>query len=202
MVKLLIADDHDLVRAALVSYLGSAMGEPIHEAATLDEAIECIKREGPFDLVMLDYTMPGMNLPAGLRRAMEENAPNPVAILSGTAPPEVARRALAVGAQGFLPKTIDPDTMIAAVRHMTAGQIYRPQEFLDSERKIEGEVHMTPRETDVLRGLMDGKSNKEIARDLDIQEVTIKLHVKTICRKLDAKNRTHAAMLARDLDLI
>lgn len=201
MATVLIADDHDLVRAALVSYLQDATGYDVVEAATLDQALAAIARGGPFDLVLLDYTMPGMSLPAGLTRAIEANAPGPVAILSGTAPPEVARRALAAGAQGFLPKSIDPDTMIAAVRHMMAGHSYRPQEFLDSEHRTRGAVHITPREMDVLRGVMEGKSNKEIARDLNIQEVTIKLHVKTICRKLQARNRTHAAMLARDLDL-
>ena len=63
-------------------------------------------------------------------------------------------------------------------------------------------MHLTPRELDVVRGLTEGKSNKEIARDFDIQEVTVKLHVKTLSRKLGARNRTHAAMLARDLGLI
>ena len=60
---------------------------------------------------------------------------------------------------------------------------------------------LTKRETDVLRGICEGKSNKEIARDLDLQEVTVKLHVKTLSRKLGAKNRTHAAMIARDAGL-
>lgn len=63
-------------------------------------------------------------------------------------------------------------------------------------------VQLTPRETEVLRGLAEGKSNKEIARDLDIQEVTVKLHVKSLTRKLEARNRTHAAMLARDMGLV
>lgn len=202
MATVLIADDHELVRAALVSYLKDATGDEVVEAATLDAALGAIAKKGGFDLVLLDYTMPGMSLPAGLTKAIEANAPGPVAILSGTAPPEVARRALAAGARGFLPKSIDPDTMIAAVRHMIAGHVYRPQDFLDSERKRPGPVHITPREMDVLRGIMEGKSNKEIARDLGIQEVTIKLHVKTICRKLQARNRTHAAMLARDLALV
>ncbi len=201
MIRVLIADDHELVRAALASYLSDAIGAHIAEAATLQGALETIRSEGPFDLVLLDYTMPGMSLPAGLTEALQANAPAPVALLSGTAPPEVARRALAAGARGFVPKSIAPDTMVAAVRHMMAGHIFRPQEFLDSASDTQANVHITPREMDVLRGVMAGKSNKEIARDLDIQEVTIKLHVKTICRKLRARNRTHAAMLARDLDL-
>lgn len=201
MATVLIADDHDMVRAALVSYLVDATGASVAEAGTLEQALEMIAARGPFDLVLLDYTMPGMSLPAGLSQAIEANTPNPVAILSGTAPPEVARRALAAGACGFLPKSIDADSMINAIREMLAGQTYRPQEFLDAEGRDRAALHITPREMDVLRGVMEGKSNKEIARDLDIQEVTIKLHVKTICRKLQARNRTHAAMLARDLDL-
>jgi DNA-binding NarL/FixJ family response regulator len=60
---------------------------------------------------------------------------------------------------------------------------------------------LTPRETDVLRGICRGQSNKEIALDYDLHEATVKLHVKTLCRKLDAKNRTHAAMIARDRNL-
>ncbi|MCM2562267.1 response regulator transcription factor [Lutimaribacter sp. EGI FJ00015] len=201
MAKVLIADDHELVRSALASFLAESADFQISEAATLEQALTTIAAQGPFELVLLDYTMPGMSLPAGLTQTIRANAPGPVAILSGTAPPEVARRALAAGAQGFLPKTMAPDTMITALRHMIAGHVYRPQDFLDSEREKKAAIHITPREMDVLRGVMAGKSNKEIARDLDIQEVTIKLHVKTICRKLDARNRTHAAMLARDLAL-
>lgn len=201
MARLMIADDHELVRATLSSYLGRAMGHEVSEADSLETAIETTAAEGPFDLVLLDYTMPGMSLPAGLHRMIEANAPHPVAVLSGTAPPEVARRALAAGARGFLPKTIAPQDMIDAVRQMISGEVYRPDAFLDTAGPA-GQVHLTPRETDVLRGLLEGHSNKEIARSLDIQEVTIKLHVKTICRKLQARNRTHAAMLARDLALV
>jgi DNA-binding NarL/FixJ family response regulator len=202
MIDVLIADDHELVRAALASYLVEAAGARVSEAATLPEALDRIARDGPFDLVLLDYTMPGMSLPKGLAQAIRANTPHPVAVLSGTAPPEVARRALAAGARGFLPKTIAPDTMVSAVRHMVAGHVYRPLDFLAGGYPERPAIHITPREKEVLRGVMAGNSNKEIARDLAIQEVTIKLHVKTICRKLDARNRTHAAMLARDLDLV
>ena len=127
----------------------------------------------------------------------------PVAILSGTAPPDMARRVLRAGAAGFLPKTLAPETLIAAVRHMLAGGIYAPDEFLRSDlgRPEQARAGITAREGDVLRGVAEGKSNKEIARDLDIQEVTVKLHLKSITRKLGARNRTHAAMIARDLGL-
>jgi DNA-binding NarL/FixJ family response regulator len=144
--------------------------------------------------------MPGMNALAGLDRMRAESG-CPVAILSGTAPPEVARRALKGGAAGFLPKTLAPKDMVNAVRQMLAGRTYLPVEFLES--KVEGGlVPLTPREREVLQGLSKGKLNKEIAQELEIQEVTVKLHVKTLSRKLSARNRTHAAMLARDMGLV
>lgn len=86
MAKILIADDHVLVRAALARYLSAATGDDIFQANTLPTALNMMAESGPFDLVLLDYTMPGMSLPAGLARAIKANAQQPVALLSGTAP--------------------------------------------------------------------------------------------------------------------
>ncbi len=168
-------------------------------AASLEEAL-AKARTVEFDLVLLDYAMPGMDSLGGLGR-MKEAVACPVAILSGAAPPDVARRALRSGAAGFLPKTLDPMSLVTAVRHMLLGETYMPLEFLNDPGQSEKRVVLTPREKDVLRGVAEGKSNKEIARDLNIQEVTVKLHVKTLSRKLGARNRTHAAMLGRDMGL-
>lgn len=198
MTKLLLADDHDLVRETLADYLRLQGGFEVICAAGFEDACAKYSLEGPFDLVMLDYSMPGMDALAGLGR-MLAIAKCPVAMLSGIAPPEVARRALREGAAGFLPKTLAPLDLVAAVRVMLAGETYLPMEFLTEPAK--GAITLTRRETDVLQGISDGKSNKEIARDLKIQEVTVKLHLKTLSRKLGARNRTHAAMLARDMGL-
>lgn len=200
MKKLLLADDHDLVRETIAEFLRGQGKFDVHVANSLGTALECYDMHGPFDLVLLDFMMPGMDALSGLAR-MKARAICPVAILSGTAPPDVARRALRSGAAGFLPKTLDPQSLVSAVRRMLLGEIYKPTEFLSLEDSDLNQVNLTPRETDVLVGISEGKSNKEIARDLDIQEVTVKLHLKTMSRKLNAKNRTHAAMLARDMGL-
>lgn len=202
MTCILIADDHELVRETIAAYLTSSAGFEITQCADLSGIMGKMAAHGAFDLVLLDYTMPGMTLPEGLAQVIEKNAPFPVAMISGTASPDVARRVLEAGARGFLPKTMAPETLISAVRHILAGGTYTPRQFLESETAHPDAPQLTPRERDVLRGLCDGKSNKEIARDLDLQEVTIKLHVKTLSRKLNARNRTHAAMLGRDMDLI
>jgi two-component system, NarL family, nitrate/nitrite response regulator NarL len=200
-MRILIADDHGMVRDTIALFLESEGVEQIARAESLDAALSAVRSTGSFDLVLLDYNMPGMLGLSGLGRMRAANDGRPVAILSGTATPTVARDAIAAGAAGFLPKTLDARSMISAIHQMVGGKTYVPVEFLerDAARTV---GNLTERETEVLRGLCEGKSNKEIARDLALQEVTIKLHVKTLCRKLDARNRTQAAMIARDLSLV
>ena len=200
-MRLLVADDHDLVRETIAMFLQSEGMAEVISVNTLDAALDEISKSGPFDLVLLDYNMPGMNGLAGLRKTITANNSKPVAIISGTASPQVANEAIEAGAAGFIPKTLGSKSMVSAIRFMAAGETYVPFGFMQQgEQKTVG--NLTERETEVLRGLGDGKSNKEIARDLELQEVTIKLHAKTLCRKLDAKNRTQAAMIARDRGLL
>lgn len=200
-MRILIADDHGLVRDTIAMFLEAEGMTEIVAVDTLQAAIEATDKSGSFDLVLLDYNMPGMDGLAGLMRMKEANDGRPVAILSGTATPGIAKEAIASGAAGFVPKTLGARSMVSAIRFMAAGEVFVPYEFMQkAEEKTVG--NLTERETEVLKGLAEGKSNKEIARDLDLQEVTIKLHVKTLCRKLDAKNRTQAAMIARDRKLL
>ncbi|MBC7133208.1 MAG: response regulator transcription factor [Roseovarius sp.] len=202
MARLILADDHDLVRDTIAAYLRAAGGFEVAVAESLAGALALVPGPGRADLVLLDFAMPGMEAPDALAR-MRARAGCPVAILSGTAPPDVARRALRAGAAGFVPKTLAPQALIAAVRQMLAGETYVPCDFLasDADQGAQARIGLTAREREVLQGVAEGKSNKEIARDLDIQEVTVKLHMKSLTRKLGARNRTQAAMIARDLGL-
>lgn len=202
-MKLLIADDHDLLRDTLKSYLEAEGGFEVALASDFEAALQAVEHAGPFDLIMLDVAMPGMNGFKGLERMLAAVGETPVAMMSGSAPPQTAQQALERGAVGFLPKTMPAKSLANAMRLMAGGDRYVPVELVfASLRSSPGKGSptnvLTQRERDVLTGLCEGKANKEIANDLGLREPTIKLHVKTICRKLDARNRTHAAMLGKE----
>ncbi|WP_121066060.1 response regulator transcription factor [Chachezhania antarctica] len=199
-MRILIADDHDLLREMLVMYLQNEGGIETETAADLAGA-KALVEENDFDLVLLDFSMPGMDGLKGLTQCLELEGSHRVAIISGTATRDVAEEALAAGAAGFLPKTLSAKSLVNAVRFMAMGEQYAPMEFMRAPEPEEMHplaAKLSQRERDVLKGLTEGKSNKEIARDLDIREPTVKLHMKTLYRKIGATNRTQAAMIARD----
>lgn len=199
-MRILIADDHELLRDVLRSYLEAEGGFGVDTVADLPEALAAIAAAAPpYDLVVLDFGMPGMDGYAGLEQALAANFGRPVALMSGLAPHDVTDRVLACGAAGYLPKTLPARSLVNAIRFMAAGETYMPIALHRPARSPAVECGgLSPRERQVLAGLCAGQANKEIARDLDLREPTIKLHVKLICRKLGAKNRTQAAMIARE----
>lgn len=201
-MRLLVADDHDLVRESIGAILSRAEFAQVKLAASLEEAIEIVSESERFDVIFLDYDMPGMNGLEGLRQMIEAAKGGAVALMSGVASQDIAKRALQVGAAGFIPKTLSTQSLIRAASFMAEGEVFAPTDFMIAEPSEHHNNLLSKRETEVLRGICEGKSNKEIARDLDLQEVTVKLHVKTLSRKLDARNRTHAAMIARDRALL
>jgi two-component system nitrate/nitrite response regulator NarL len=203
-MRVLIADDHDLLRDTLVMFLESKDDIETSAAANLAQAHHLIEAEPRFDLILLDLNMPGMHGLTGLRKTLHMKHGQRVALLSGDATKDVVEQALEEGAAGFVPKTLPAKSMINAVKFMAMGEQFVPVDFMTGAE--DDAVHpiakkLTPRELQVLKGLTEGKANKQIARDLEISEATIKLHMKTLYRKLEAANRTQAALIAREAGL-
>jgi DNA-binding NarL/FixJ family response regulator len=183
------------------------------------------------DLVMLDYLMPGMNGLKGLAEMRAAYPDVPAVLMSGIASGKTVDDALEMGAMGFFPKTLSGKALLGAIQVVLAGERYLPieresnevmpsyygvlEDIIDSpppreavsapyeiEASTANGYSLTDREREVLSHLLGGVSNKEIARALDLQVVTVKLHVRGICRKLGAKNRTQAALMARDQKVV
>ena len=203
-MRVLIADDHDLLRDTLVMFLEGEGRMETASVGTFQDACARIESDDPFDLILLDYNMPGMNGLEGLRAAISLNGGQRVALISGEATRQIAEDALEAGAAGFVPKSLPAKSLVNAVKFMAMGEQYAPIDFMTAVEEEPTNAlaeKLTPRELQVLKGLTEGKSNKEIARDLDITEPTIKLHVKTLYRKVGAANRTQAALIAREAGL-
>lgn len=203
-MRVLIADDHDLLRDTLDLWFRQEKIEVVL-ARDLMSAMEAVAKELPFDLILLDYGMPGMKGLDGLRRALSEGKGARVALMSGTAPRDVAEQALEMRAAGFLPKTLPAKSLVNAVRFMAMGEQYAPIEFMTAAPEVTPvnplAERLSPRELQVLEKLCEGKANKEIARDLGIQQPTVKLHMRTLYRKIGAHSRTQAAMIAKQAGL-
>lgn len=210
-MKILLIDDHALFREGLKFLLRS-----LDAALEVDEASDCAKAlehaaARSYDLVLLDLNMPGV---AGLDAlaALHEAVPDsPLVVLSGEDNPGVVRAAIERGAMGFIPKSSTPEVLIQALRLVLARGVYLPPAVLDAARAPasvalakSGDMTLpglTPRQMDVLRCVIQGKSNKIIARELDVSEGTVKAHLSSVLRALDARNRTEAVYAAAKMGL-
>ena len=205
MLKVLVADDHPLFREAAVLAVEQLddSGSKIFEAGTLDEACRLAAEVPDLDLLLLDLRMPGANGLSGLVELRRRFPALPVVIVSATDEPRVIREAIAAGAMGFVPKSLDRAGIGEALRRVLAGETWQPDDGAAPGAGAEMPVAqrlkaLTPQQGNILRLMVAGKPNKLIAYELGIAETTVKAHVTLILRKLGVFSRTQAVLTVRD----
>lgn len=205
-MRVLIADDHPLVRDALARTVRELDADAdVQEAGDFDALLR-LALAAPADLALLDLNMPGVNGSAGLRRLREMLPTLPVVVASGQDDAATIRAVLAAGAAGFIPKSERTEVLLNALRLVLGGGVYVPPRSLEEPAVAEPAAQataaaLTPRQRDVLRALSRGQPNKLIARELGLTEGTVKIHIAAILRALQARNRTEAVVRARELGL-
>jgi len=203
-IKLLVADDHEVVRSGLKTMFADTEIEVILEAGGGEEAVKKATAKVALDLVLLDIRMPEGDGLSALARIKVEKPQLPVLMLSTYDNPTYVARAVALGAAGYLLKDIDRSKLLEAIRSAAKGESLWTREEL---RRVTGalatprpagdvEVPLTQRESEVLHHLAMGLTNKEIAQTLHISYETVKEHVQHILRKIGVSDRTQAAVWA------
>jgi len=208
MEKILIADDHPMVRGALALAVEAAFGRAeILESSSLEELIGQLEKIGVADLVFLDLCMPGVIGFSGLLKLRSKFPETPVVIISALEDKRLVNEALALGAAGYIQNSTPRHEIVSALHKVVAGEVYVPAELHPSAVRSSAAdtgiaqklSRLTAQQLRVLQFLGTGKLNKEIAYELDISEATVKVHVSAILQKLHVYSRTQAVLLVSRL---
>lgn len=205
MLKLLVVEDHALVREGLVQTLRQLDDEVlILEAGDGDTAVALLEQEPDFDLVLLDLGLPGTDGLSCLGQIRLRYPSTPVVIVSAYDDAHTVNRAMKNGAAGFVPKAYSSDRLIAALREVLDGRIFTPEQMMPvnlslhlprmplASKKKPVDFGLTDRQTAVLALMARGRSNRDIAEHLGLSEGTVKIHVTAVFKALGVCSRTQA----------
>ncbi len=214
-MKILIVDDHSLVREGLQAILSrSDLSAQFLEAWDATSVWDHITKNADLDFVLLDIQLPDCSGLELLTRIVGHRPELPVVMLSADHDSQTVTHALNLGASGFLPKTSVSEVLVSAIRLVLAGGIYVPPEALlkstmrpafasaQSTAPVTIEsLRFTARQVEVFRLLLQGMSNKQICRKIDLAEATVKIHVRGILRAINVSSRAEAIAKAAQLGL-
>jgi two-component system nitrate/nitrite response regulator NarL len=212
-MKLLLIDDHPVVRQGLCALLEQNLeNTTVLLASSCSEALALALSHADLDAVFLDLMMPGISGFDAIKLFGKQHPALPLIVLSSSEDPIDVRRALASGALGYVPKSASPQTIVSALRLVLSGEIYVPPLVLlgntETSATAQGKGgsasigELTTRQKEVLVLLARGMQNKEIGEILGLADKTVKTHVTAIFRTLHVINRTQAASLAREANLL
>jgi two-component system NarL family response regulator len=201
-IRVLVVEDHHVVRQGLVALLSVAEGlEVVGEAADGVEAIAQFRKHQP-DITLMDLRLPRMSGVDAIQRIRMESPQARVVVLTTYDGDEDIYRALQAGARAYLLKGMTSEELIATIRTVHAGKSHIPAAVAEKLAERMGTEELTPREFDVLEQIVHGKSNKEIATELEITEATVKTHINSLLGKLGVTDRTQAATAAIQRGLV
>ena len=204
-LRVVIADDHPIYREGVARSLSEDADILIvGQGQDADQAVELAQREKP-DLILLDISMPGGGGISALTRIMAMERPPRVAMLTASEEDDDVMQALKAGAQGYILKGVGSRELISLVKDIGGGGSYvspslaaRILNAMRSPKSTNPLEDLSKREEDILRLVAEGKSNKEVGLTLDLQEKTVKHYMTAILQKLHVRNRTEAALIARE----
>lgn len=204
-MKIVIADDHDLVMDALASLVERDDSQSvILKALDFPGALKLLQEHEEVDVALLDVYMPGMQNLESLRQLREAHPEVPVVLMSGLVQAGDVDKGFELGARGFIPKTMNGKALISVLRLVMSGAKYVPEIMLEKEQEPTAvrDLNLSPREMDVLLQLSKGFANKVIANNLGIEATTVKLHLRSLFSKLNVSNRTEAVIAAMSAGLL
>jgi two-component system NarL family response regulator len=195
-IRVLVVEDHHVVRQGLVALLNVVDGlEVVGEAADGVEAIAQFRKHLP-NITLIDLRMPRLSGVEVIERIRMETPQARFIVLTTYDGDEDIYRALQAGARAYLLKGMTSEELISTIRTVHAGGSHIPQVIAQKLAERMGTEELTPREFDVLEQIVGGKSNKEIAAELEISEATVKTHINSLLGKLGVTDRTQAATAA------
>ena len=195
-IRVLVVEDHNVVRQGLVALLKVVEGlEVVGEAADGIEAVTQFRKQHP-DVTLVDLRLPGMSGVDVIHRVREETPQARFIVLTTYDGDEDIYRALKAGAKAYLLKGMTSEDLISTIRTVHEGKSHIPAAIAEKLAERMGAEELTPREFDVLEQIVRGKSNKEIASELDVSEATVKTHINSLLGKLGVTDRTQAATAA------
>ncbi len=206
-MRVLTIDDHALFRRCMSDYLNDIEGlEVVGEASSGEAGLDLVDTLKP-DIALVDYDLGGRDGIALTEQIMERCPQCLVVILTGSEDENQMRRALSLGARGYILKDIEPGKLVTKLRHIVAGEMVFPQSFLinqakNSVRPPQDEETLTPREIEVLQLVTNGLIDRSIANQLEISENTVRNHMKSVRRKLGVTNRLQATLIGLQTGIV
>ncbi|MDH5368415.1 MAG: response regulator transcription factor [Gammaproteobacteria bacterium] len=210
-MDILLIDDHPLFRAGIAGILHTLTDQVrLIEVNSCEEALKCLAKQEDFDLILLDLNLPGIDGLSGLNKIRSCIPTAPIVILSASENHSHIKDAISQGAKGFIPKSADSEVIINALRLVLSGGVYLPMAVFNEDttnkpakkfKNHNGDT-LTKRQHEVLLLLVQGKTNKSIAKTLTMAENTVRVHVVAILRFLNVNNRTEATYAAKQKGLI